>query len=265
MSGNTTQTTLLLPKNEAHIWLVDPRMITSTSLLEQYFPLMNEAESVQQQRFYREVDRHRYLVTRALVRTTLSRYIQRSPDEWEFVFNEYKRPDIAPQQQEIPLRFNLSHTRGMIACLVNLEQDAGVDVEDITRSTGVMNIANYSFASGETEALLNADPERQKHLFFQYWTLKEAYIKAKGMGLALPLNRFSFHRSRDRSICIEFQPGMADSPEHWQFVRYEPSEQHILSVALHRPNRPRFAIRVFQVTPLGKHQELHLSPVAHTP
>ncbi len=264
MSEKTTPAPLSLSQGEAHVWLVDPTKITNTDLLQSYFPLMNEEESIQQQRFYRERDQHRYLVTRALARTTLSRYIRRNPSDWEFVFNEYRRPEITPTQQEIPLRFNLSHTQGLIACLVNLDQDAGVDVEDITRNTGVMNIANYSFAPGETKALLAAQQEVQQHLFFVYWTLKEAYIKARGMGLSLPLNRFSFHRSTQSTIHIDFTPDFDDHPQHWQFLRYQPTDQHILSVAFHRPNLPNFTLRVFWVTPLQSYREINLTPDAQT-
>lgn len=241
---------LSLSNHEAHIWLVDPDEITDPAVIQAYFGLMNEEETAQQQRFLRPQDRHRYLVTRALVRTTLSRYMNREPHTWQFVKNAYHRPEIAPEQQQIPLRFNITHTNGLIGCLVNLVQDAGIDAEDITRTTGVMNIANFSFAPEETKTLLACPESERKRLFFIYWTLKEAYIKARGMGLALPLHQFSFHRSNEQNICIDFSDDFDDHAQHWEFFRYQPTDRHILSLAFCKQNGPGYRVQMIQCHPM---------------
>lgn len=238
---------IALRSDEAHVWLVNPDDITDPTMIHGFFSLMNEAETVQQQRFVREKDRHRYLITRALVRTTLSRYIARDPASWQFVTNTHHRPDIAPEQQHLPpLRFNLTHTNGLIACLVNWEHDAGIDAEEKTRHTGVINIANFAFAPQEIQHLLQTTGEQQKHQFFVYWTLKESYIKARGMGLALPLHLFSFHRSNATSVVVEFADGFGDRSQDWQFLQYHPTDRHILSLAFHRKDRPDYTVRFWK-------------------
>lgn len=256
--------TLALAPNEAHIWLVNPQTITDDDVLQGYFPLMNEAESAQQQRFLRPIDRHRYLVTRALARTTLSRYMDRAPASWKFTFNKWGRPEIDPDQLEIPLRFNISHTNELIAILVNLQHDAGIDVEDLSRRVGVMSIADFSFAPGESQDLQSLEGETQKQRFFLYWTLKEAYIKARGMGLAIPLSQFSFHRSGGDTLYIDFDEDFGDQARRWQFQCFAPTDKHWMSVAFQGEPTPDYKIRVFWTVPMQSEEEENLEPVMET-
>lgn len=256
--------TLSLAPNEAHIWLVNPQSITDEALLQSYFPLMNEAESTQQQRFLRPIDRHRYLVTRALARTTLSHYMNRAPEDWKFDFNDYGRPEVSADQQDIPLRFNISHTNELIAMVVNLTDDAGVDVEDVSRRVGVMSIADFSFAPGESKDLQSLTGQEQKDRFFLYWTLKEAYIKARGMGLSLPLSKFSFHRSRGQDLFIDFDPDFKDQASFWQFLCYTPTDKHWMSVAFQNQITPDYNIRMFWVVPGQSKREVTYNPAMKT-
>src|SRR6185295_18612851 len=120
-------------------------------------------------------------------RTTLSHYAAVDPTAWQFARNRRGRPEISGPLGVAPLRFNLSNTAGLIACLVTLGVDVGVDVEDTHRRGETVRIANRFFSASEVAALEALPPERQRQRFFEYWTLKESYIKARGMGLAIPL------------------------------------------------------------------------------
>ena len=204
------------------IWLAFPDEINEPNLLAQYESLLNEQERHRWQRFHFARHRQQYLVTRALVRTTLSRYASIAPQAWRFVSNEHGRPAIAPGQieQTLPLQFNLSHTDGLIACAVALDCDLGVDVEDSQRSARTVDIAERFFSAQECCDLRALDRPLQVDRFFDYWTLKESYIKARGMGLALPLGQFSFHLNAEqpeRAIRISFDERLQDDPQRWQF------------------------------------------------
>jgi 4'-phosphopantetheinyl transferase len=135
-------------------------------------------ERAQQQRFYFEKGRHEYLVTRALVRTVLSKYVTVDPSTWRFEKNEYGKPAIVYPQGLPPLTFNLSNTTGLIACLVAFGRDVGVDVEDMTRPGETVEIAEQFFSPTEVAALRALPASAQRYRFFEYWTLKEAYIIA---------------------------------------------------------------------------------------
>src|SRR6185436_13023672 len=100
------------------------------------------------------------------------------PGTWEFEAGEFGRPEIAAPSVQPTVRFNLSHTDGMIVCLVGDDREIGVDVEDIERTGYTVEIADRYFSEAEVRELRSWTAERRVERFFDYWTLKEAYIKA---------------------------------------------------------------------------------------
>ena len=122
--------------------------------------------------------------------------------------------------------FNLSHSRGRIVLLVGRNRLFGIDVEETGRVRKSIDIADRFFSRKEAQAL-SALPDDAKPLrFIEYWTLKEAYIKARGMGLRLPLDQFSFElESSDGEISISFGPRITDRPSRWWFALDPPAPQ----------------------------------------
>ncbi|WP_437274780.1 4'-phosphopantetheinyl transferase superfamily protein [Sorangium sp. So ce375] len=234
----------------AHLWYVFSDPVRDEALLAAYHRLMAPDEAEKQARFLFAENRHEYLLTRALVRTVLSKYASVAPEAWSFVRNEYGRPQIAGPPGVPPIRFNLSNTRGLIACLVALDRDVGVDVEDTERSSSAVDIADRFFAPGEVRALRALPPERQRARFFEYWTLKESYIKARGMGLAIPLDQFSFHLDDGPAIGISFDPRLADDRSAWQFALYQPSARHTMAAAIRSGGGPPLTIELRETVPL---------------
>ncbi len=234
----------------AHLWYVFSEPVCDEALLAAYHRLMAPDEAVQQARFLFAENRHEYLLTRALVRTVLSKYADVAPEAWTFVRNEFGRPQIAGPPGVPPLRFNLSNTRGLIACLVALDRDVGVDVEDTERSSSAVDIADRFFSPVEVRALRALPKERQSARFFEYWTLKESYIKARGMGLAIPLDQFSFHLDDGPAIGISFDPRLGDDRSAWQFALYQPSARHRMAAALRTGGEPPLSIELRETVPL---------------
>lgn len=242
---------LALPPDEVHIWITEPELITETWLLEAYRGILSPQEREKQQRFLFERHRKQYLVSHALVRITLSRYSLVPPEAWTFSTNAYGRPEIqAPASPG--LRFNLSHTDGMVVVAVALAADVGVDVEDAQRAGETVSVADRFFAPSEVAALRALEVGRQRERFFEYWTLKESYIKARGMGLSLPLEQFGFELRPGQSPRISFDPRLEDDPEAWQFVQLRPSARHRVALALRRPRTQPFKVRCQRLVPLGK-------------
>ena len=241
---------LFLGRTEVHLWYVFPNGLTDRALLGAYHDLMCPEERVQQQRFHFEKGRHEYLVTRALVRTTLSRYVAVDPRDWRFEKNAYGRPEIAYPRAILPLRFNVSHTDALIVCLVALDREIGVDVESIERPGETVEIADLFFSPTEVAALRVLSTKAQSRRFFEYWTLKEAYIKARGMGVSLPLDQFSFHLEAGRPVRISFDRRLEDNPQSWQFAQFRPTVQHIMAVAIRRGADADLDIQVKPTVPL---------------
>ncbi|HUU35388.1 MAG TPA: 4'-phosphopantetheinyl transferase superfamily protein, partial [Vicinamibacterales bacterium] len=202
--------------------------------VERLSPQLTEAERARCLRFVREADRRTFAITRALVRRTLSEYGPTPPLAWRFVTNAHDCPFVAPEQAGMPpLHFNVSHTDGLVALAVTRGHRLGVDVERVTRVV-TEGVAERHFAAAEIRDLRAQPIARQPVLFFDYWTLKEAYIKARGMGLALPLDAFAFALRPPRPPTITFAPGFDDAPERWQFWQACPTPEHRLSLAIER-------------------------------
>lgn len=190
-----------------------------------------------------------FLVTRALVRNVLSRYAATHPLAWTFTKNRYGRPEVAGPDGVPPLAFNVSHTSGLVAVAVALDREVGVDVEDEKRSGQTIEIADRFFSAAETAELRSQPAGSQRERFFEYWTLKESYIKARGMGLSIPLDQFSFHLAPGAKPRISFDPRLADDPASWQFEELRLSERHPVAVAIRRRGEPDLALRVRRTLP----------------
>ncbi len=195
---------------------------------------LTDDERSRRDRYVREVDRHTFVVTRALVRSVLSQHGPFAPDEWRFDVNAHGCPSVVDRQAGDPrLCFNVSHTAGLVALAVARGHRVGVDVEDARRAMR-HDVAGHHFAPAEVADLRALPAEAQPRGFFEYWTLKEAYIKARGMGLALPLDAFAFALRLPDPPTISFVPGFDDVPERWQFWQAWPTAAHRLSLAIER-------------------------------
>ena len=224
----------VLPFNAVHIDLVQTADSAALAKLESYKALLSPDEHERMARFVFDRDRRAFLLTRALVRTTLSRYAQVAPADWRFITNVHGRPEILDRPDGAPdLRFNISHTDGLIACAVTIGREVGVDVENIGRHL-LHDVAGRHFAPGEVSDLRALPEDEQQKAFFDYWTLKEAYIKARGMGLALPLDQFAFTLHDEAPPSIRFAPGFDDDAARWQFRQLWPTATHRLALAVKR-------------------------------
>ncbi len=252
--------------HEIHLWYACDEQIRDTQLLSRYHSLLNEEESAQQKRFYFEKHRHQYLITRALVRTVLSLYVNEiSPEQWQFTKNKYGKPSISNPIGTGPLHFNLSHTDKMVALAVTRSQEVGIDVEYLLRSARTVKLAESFFSPFEAEQLLALPPEKQTDRFFDLWTLKEAYIKACGMGLSIPLNHFSFSFPRQEEISISFAPERDDQPEFWQFWQIRPSDIHNVAMAIKGDKfNQSYSISMHKIIPLLDIAEVNYPIVRNT-
>jgi 4'-phosphopantetheinyl transferase len=224
----------LLPINAVHVSLVRPEHPDVVAQLEQYRTWLSRNELDRMARLVFDRDRRRFLITRALVRTMLSRYARVAPAEWRFIANVHGRPEIFDRPSGAPdLRFNLSHTDGLIACAVTIGREVGIDVEHIERRL-THDVPGRFFAPREVADLRALPEPEQRNVFFEYWTLKEAYSKARGFGLALPLGDFAFKLRPPAAPQIAFEPALKDDPATWQFYQDSPTPKHRLGLAVRR-------------------------------
>jgi 4'-phosphopantetheinyl transferase len=170
-------------------------------------------------------------MARALVRLALSRHVPVPADVWRFDRNCHGRPCIAVPACVPNVYFSLSHTRGLIACLVTGSAEAAVDVERIEYHHDLSWVARQVLSPAERTALSAPSERDWTTRFFDHWTLKEAYAKARGLGLALALSDIGFELKPDGTIGVGFGSQVADDPSAWVFWRRHLSPRHTLSVA----------------------------------
>ena len=231
---------------DAEVWYAWTAACATSALQAAYDALLTPDERAACARFATEALRDEYRLTRALCRTTLSRYADVAPADWRFRRNEYGRPEIAAPAEAPPLRFNLSHGRGLVACVVTRTADAGIDVERTAVPAPLDLVAAY-FSSEEQRALQALPPAQRDARFFWLWTLKEAYLKALGLGLQRPLDSFSIRDGSTITVASAAEPDTAD--ENWQLFSTLPGDEHRLSLALRRKPGKDFAIRLHEVVP----------------
>lgn len=252
-------------ETEVHLWYVEPEAIDDPALLDAYDALLTPSERARNRRFVFARHRHQDLVTRALVRTVLSAYQPSvEPGAWAFEIGAFGRPEIAAPLVQPTLRFSLSHTDGLIVCLVAGDREVGVDVENTERSGYSVEIADRYFSPAEVRELRSRPAERQPDRFLDYWTLKEAYIKARGLGLQLPLDQFTIqppgyrpgYQSSDRAarpVGIAFGPNIDDDPQSWQLMSLDLTARHRVGVAVRRHGAD-LTLRVMRTVPLASRQ-----------
>jgi len=222
-----------LEYSEIHLWAADQADFDLAQLESLCLGWFGKEDL---QRYYRLVfARHRkqMLLGRYLLRSTLSHYADSvALSEWRFTHNAYGKPALDTAVHKQGLFFNLSHSQGKIVLALARHDFVGVDIEEAARPRRIGRIAQRYFSPSEVSALLGLSAHLQLSRFYQLWTLKESYIKACGMGLAIPLNQFSFSFHDNTRISVQFDAELPDEPMAWHFWEIETATTFQLSLAL---------------------------------
>ncbi len=249
-------------------WFPYEELAEHSPLFAEYATLLTEDEQLRHQRLRFERDRRQFLATRALVRTVLSFYEPTvSPRAWRFEVGERGKPSISEPLAARHWQFNLSNTRGLVVCAVSgAHRRLGVDVERLDRDNDLLALADRYFSRLEVAELRSLPLADQPSRFFDYWTLKESYIKAHGLGLAIPLDSFSFllgrgSRSDARgtsssdlgtaatpAIGIRFDARRDDDPAIWSFILLDAAPRYRLAIAL-ETHGARLSLRAQRCVP----------------
>lgn len=204
-----------LAENHVQLWLAPVLPAYDAAVLARHEALLNAEERARWQRFIYPADRQRFLVARAFVRNVLADMLERdNPAALVFGATPHGKPELAGHDAKC-LQFNLSHTDGLLVLAVTQKLAVGVDVEALERKVELVALSQRYFARHEHEELLDLDGPAQRERFFALWTLKEAWLKARGLGLRIPLDDFSFSFAGKHPV-IEFGPQLDEKPQDWQ-------------------------------------------------
>jgi 4'-phosphopantetheinyl transferase len=236
------------------LWYYFYEGIDDAELLAAHEALLAPDERERHGSFHFERDRRLFLATRALVRTVLSSYATVAPADWRFATSEHGKPRIGSPVVTPPIYFNLANTPGMVVCVVSVAHEPlGVDAERIDREAEALGLAERYFSASEVRGLRALPACEQPRRFFAYWTLKESYIKARGLGLVLPLDQFSF--LVDDEISVVFDARLADDATCWRFALLDAPPNHMIAVGV-KTGGAALSLRARQVVPLRGKAEL---------
>lgn len=189
--------------------------------------LMDADERLRAGRFHFKADRDRFLARRALLRLMLARWAPVAPASWHFAPASHGKPVVA-YPPDTGLHLNVSHSKGLVACAVTRAGAIGVDIETVDSGYPALQVAQFGFAAEEIEALRKAAPRQRAATFAAFWVLKEAYVKAIGKGLSIPLDSFAF--GLDPPALLRADRRVSDC-EDWQFHLHHPTPQHVIALA----------------------------------
>jgi len=178
----------LLRGDDLHVWRAV--LDQPASVVQSFLSILSSDERRRSGNYYFPKDRDSFVIARGVLRTLLGRYLNMQPDQLRFCYGAQGKPGLTVPSGTDQIRFSVSHAHKLALCALTRNREIGVDVEYVREDLANTEIAERFFSRREA-AMLRALPiERRAEGFFNCWTRKEAYVKARGMGLSLPLDQF---------------------------------------------------------------------------
>ena len=224
---------LELGPEDVHVW--SAALDVPSEKLGSLRALLSPEERARADRFLQPHHRVHGAAARGWLRSLLGRYLQAAPQSIEFRFGEHGKPSLAGPHEHSCLHFNLSHSHGFALFAFARGRELGVDLEKIRLDRSFEKIAGRFFAPGETARLRSVPLALQPQAFFECWTRKEAYIKARGKGLSLPLESFEVGFGPGVAPSILEARGEPDAAARWALFDLRPFPEFAGALVVERP------------------------------
>jgi len=222
-----------LQPHQVDIWRV--LLDLSRDPIKSVESVLSADETQRAGRFHFAQDRNRFILSHGYLRAILARYLHCRPDQLEFSPNEYGKPALADSN----LEFNLSHSGVFALLAVSRIHKVGIDVEQVRQDVETETLARRFFSERENSDLMKTPPEQRIAAFYRCWTLKEAYIKAHGLGLSLPLDGFDVSFSRSEQAILKATRPDPNEASRWTLSSLEIDPRYAGAVAVEN-NNPEF-------------------------
>jgi 4'-phosphopantetheinyl transferase len=177
----------LLP-GELHVWRAC--LDVTPAHRDRFASYLSPEERARGDRFIFPRDRDHFVVARGVLRELLGRYLTEPAENITFGTGKHGKPFLLQGPGRAPIRFNLSHSHGFALYAFALDRELGIDIEQISAHRATQQIAERYFSVAECAELRALPPHLRVEAFFLCWTRKEAYVKAHGEGLHIPLDSF---------------------------------------------------------------------------
>lgn len=227
-----------LVAGEAHVWRA--RLECDKATLAELSKLLSADELERARRFHFPKDCNHYVAARGALRDILSRYVGVEPARLRFSYDQYGKPSLqgepndAPLRSvgDAPLRFNVSHSQGVALYALTRGREVGVDIEFVREDFAGFDIAERFFSTREVSALRALPAEARTAAFFDCWTRKEAYIKARGEGLSHPLHSFAVSLAPGERAALLWTEGDSQEAARWSLIELFPGESYRAALAV---------------------------------
>ncbi|KAA3647731.1 MAG: phosphopantetheine-protein transferase [Chloroflexi bacterium] len=213
-------------KNEVHVWRISvPKF---REIIPQLQPVLNEEERTRADRFHFDKDQESYIIAHSVLRLLLGGYAQLPSEEIEFTVNNYGKPQIVDNS----LQFNLSHSGDFVLIAIANSLILGVDVEKIHTRRAKIVLAKRFFSPLEFDHLMQLASGDFVQGFFNTWTRKEAYIKAIGAGLSIPLDSFTVSLKTDSPVELIEDSVNTNAPGEWTLKHIKVNDDYAAALAV---------------------------------
>ncbi|HEX8991104.1 MAG TPA: 4'-phosphopantetheinyl transferase superfamily protein [Anaerolineales bacterium] len=219
-----------LPEDEVHVWYAS--LGQAAQLHARLLALLSPDEGERARRFYFEVDRLRSVAVRGTLRILLGRYLDLQPEEIRFTYGQFGKPALGEAAGARWLHFNVSHSEDLAVFAFARSQPVGVDAERIRSITDESRFAAQLFSPAESAILNSLSGYERVHAFFRLWTAKEAFLKAAGLGLTIPLDRIEIALAEDGSPRLVAIEGQAEQARTWRLQAFNPLPDYEISLAI---------------------------------
>jgi 4'-phosphopantetheinyl transferase len=212
--------------------------------LDRALEWLSAVERARHDRYRFDADRQMFLLGRVMARTLVGRALETDPRAWEWREGQRGRPEVSADSGA--LSFNLAHSAGLVVCALSRDAEVGADVEHRLRPPSDPHIVRRFCSPAEIADVERQGPTGWRDQFLRYWTLKEAYLKARGVGIAVPLADVSFTLG-DGHVRVEFLNTLAGTDTNWAFALAESGATHFIAAAASTRGDapPRFLVAPF--------------------
>lgn len=222
---------LALDAAEVHVWRAP--LALPASHVNSLSLLLAPDELGRAARFHFRRDRDNFIAARGTLRVILARYLGVRPGQLEFRYTAYDKPSLAPESGGGgDVRFNLSHSHDLALYAFTLGREVGIDLEHTRPQEELDAIAGRFFSAPEISALRALPADLRLEAFYNCWTRKEAYIKARGEGLSFPLDCFAVSVGSGEGPLPLDVFGCPQESARWSLRELTPGEGYAAAIAV---------------------------------
>lgn len=227
---NLPPSKLDLSPNEVHVWRASLQV--PDFVLDKYSQLLSDDELSRKKRFHFERDRWRYSFGRGVLRFILGKYLVADPKDVDFSYGDYGKPFLDSALYDIPIHFNHAHSNDLSLYAFTLSRSVGIDIEYMRPIPDYDKISEKFFSLGENAILQKLPENHKQEAFYNIWTRKEAYIKAVGGGLTIPLDMFEVSVISSEPVQLKSIDCSNDKASRWRMESFHPSKGYAAAIVV---------------------------------